>query len=587
MQKRRDLIVGALVVLGSRLATLPRSLWEFDEPLFIEAVRQYEPLQHHPPPPGYPVFIALAKLLNLVLRDPFVSLVGLSLIGTVVGFVALAVALGRLAGSERIGLAGSLLFYFSPVMLVHSVLPISDPAALGLLFLTLLKATQLLGYGERAASDPDAVMFAALAALTIGCRPQFAIAVLPMLLWMLIAIPWRARLVVVASFGVSCLLWFAPLVVSTGGVSRWWGWLTSQAGYFAAHDAAISRGGWSWVQIVFRFVAHPWGPKWLSFPLLLAAAIGLASAIRFRLQGLIALAALCVPYLVFALLMMDPADGPRYALPSLPLVAFLAASGLDRLRRTPLVFGAWALFAVGSAVYVAPFIAERLRSASPPVAAARFAIRTLPPHAVVAYELPLWPHANLLLAQFTTTRLHHGLRDYFDRTEIPVFIYADGEGGDRVAHTFRWRWSEAYGKLTRNHYRVVSIIPLPPRERYRPLSGVYHPERTVLGEQWRWLDQQAELELPDLGAEKVVVSLGLPRDYPFESSEVEISINGERAARLALQRGKSSEVTLVLPAGPARLGFLADKAFVPAERPGTLSRDPRRIAVQLLRIRQL
>ena len=288
---RRDLIAATLVLLGSRLATLPRSLWEFDEPLFLEAVWQYEPLFHHPPPPGYPVFIALAKLLNFFFHDPLTSLVLLSLVASVIGFVALALSVERLAGDATTGILTAVLFYFSPVMLVHSVLPISDPTALAFLFLTLFAATHLLGYGTERPTVRDAVLFGVLAALTVGCRPQFSIAVVPMLLWCISMAPiMRQRWIALGTFGAICLVWLVPLVMAAGGPPRFWAWLGEQAQYFATHDAAISRGGRSWIQIAFRFIAHPWGPKWLSFAILLAAAIGVLPVFRYRSRGLVAFA---------------------------------------------------------------------------------------------------------------------------------------------------------------------------------------------------------------------------------------------------------------------------------------------------------
>src|SRR5688500_1945779 len=208
LAQRRDLIAAALVLLGSRLATLPRSLWEFDEPLFIEAVWQYEPLLHHPPPPGYPVFIALAKLVNFIFHDPLTSLVVLSLVATLVGFVALALSVERLSGDATIGILTSLLFYFSPVMLVRSVLPISDTPGRELLFMSLFAATRLLGYGAELPALRDAVLFGVLAALTVGCRPQFSIAVVPMVLWCISVAPLsRLRWIALATFGLICLAW--------------------------------------------------------------------------------------------------------------------------------------------------------------------------------------------------------------------------------------------------------------------------------------------------------------------------------------------------------------------------------------------
>ena len=47
-------VAGAAIVLISRLLSLPRTPWESDEFLFIQAVRQFDPLRHHPHPPGRP-----------------------------------------------------------------------------------------------------------------------------------------------------------------------------------------------------------------------------------------------------------------------------------------------------------------------------------------------------------------------------------------------------------------------------------------------------------------------------------------------------------------------------------------------------
>lgn len=587
MKKRRELVIAALVVLATRLMTLPRTLWEFDEPLFIQAVTDYEPLLHHPPPPGYPVFILLAKLLNVLIRDPFISLVILSVVASVVGFAAMAISFGRLCGDDRTGIPGAALFYFSPVMLVHSTLPISDPAALGFLGLTLLVMTQLLGYGTRSPMVRDAVAFGVVAALTIGCRPQFAIALVPMVLWAIAAAQGRRfRIPATVAFALTCLLWLVPFVMLSGGPARWWEWMGSQAGYFAEHDAAISRGNIPPVQIAFRFLAHPWGPKWLSFPLLVAAVVGAVRLSRYRSRGLIAFVALTIPYLGFALFMMDPADGPRYALPALPFVAFLAACAFMPPTRVPGARAAPLLYCVMAAIYVMPLIRERVSSPSPPVQAAEYAKTTLPRDTVILYELPLWPHAEFLFNGYKVSRIDEGLRGYANRPDVPVVLYADGERGDAAGMTFQWRESDPYGKLTRNHYRVVSIIPIPAAERYQPIRGVYPSERTVKGEQWRWLDQDAEVELPDLGRTQVAITVGTNEAYPLAENRVTISVNGFAVRTLTLKKHESQEAILDLPPGKARIAFHADRTFIPAELP-TRDRDPRRLSVMLLRVRQL
>ena len=44
--------------------TMPSSPWEFDEILFYQGLSEYNPLAHHPPPPGYPGVIHAGPLIR-------------------------------------------------------------------------------------------------------------------------------------------------------------------------------------------------------------------------------------------------------------------------------------------------------------------------------------------------------------------------------------------------------------------------------------------------------------------------------------------------------------------------------------------
>jgi len=122
-------LAGFAAVVLVRVLTLPRSLWEMDEVLFARAVEHFDPLSHRPHPPGYPLLVGLGKAFNLVFHDPFVSLVALSFVSSLVGYAALVAAFRRIAGegSERVAVAGALLFHLSPAMLVQAPLPMSVP----------------------------------------------------------------------------------------------------------------------------------------------------------------------------------------------------------------------------------------------------------------------------------------------------------------------------------------------------------------------------------------------------------------------------------------------------------------------------
>src|SRR6185295_9207109 len=104
-----------------------------------------------------------------------------------------------------------------------------------------------------------------------------------------------------------------------------------------------------------------------------------------------------------------------------------------------------------------------------------------PPDAMVLYDLSLRPHAEELMPQHRSMPLEPGLTKMCDEPETPAMIFADGGSSSPLAKKFAWPESDAYGKLTRNHYRVVSVMIAPPNRRFAPVSGVYAVERTVDG----------------------------------------------------------------------------------------------------------
>ena len=149
----------------------PASLWEFDEPLFFQALHDYDPAAHHPPPPGYPLFIFFGKLVRLIVPSDFGALVSLSIAASIVGFVLLALAFRELTGDETTGIVAALFFYWSPAMLIHSTLPISEPGAIALLAAALYfdcPGTRLPGYPADATHRATGPHVRALLGLRIG-----------------------------------------------------------------------------------------------------------------------------------------------------------------------------------------------------------------------------------------------------------------------------------------------------------------------------------------------------------------------------------------------------------------------------------
>ncbi|MGZ8832359.1 MAG: hypothetical protein ACXW19_04055 [Thermoanaerobaculia bacterium] len=557
----------------------PASPWEFDEHLFFQGIHHYDPAAHHPPPPGFPLFMGAGHLMRLLIPTDFGALVTLSFIGSIAAFVLFALALGEMAGDLTIGIAAALLFYFSPALLVHSTLPISEPGALALLAAALYFAAKP---GHPATWPP--VLLATFAALTVGWRPQFSIFVVPFFLASLFPMRgWRDRAIALAVFTVVCLAWLIPLAEALGGIKGLIHFEASQAGYLAEHDADLSRSGWTPLQVALRFIAHPWGTKIASFPLLIVAGAGVVEMIRRRERRVIPLAIASAAYLAFALMVMDPADGVRYAIPFVLGTAFFAGVGAVALARrfSAPAYAFVAIFATGSVIYVSSLLSQRGSTWSPPVYAAAIAKSAFPSNAVPLYELPLWPHSQYYFRDRRPLRVNDGLAAYFDRPDVPLFIYADGGSHAPGARVFRWQRSDAYSKLTRNHYRVVSLIPVTPEQRFRAVRGVYAPEREQDGQDWRWLDSPAELQLPHGPARDLTVHVGLPVTYPIEANTLTISVDGGMPRLMRLERGRPIDIRIPIPAGAPIVRFEAARTFIPAEVPGSLNRDVRRLAVKL------
>lgn len=580
-------MAAGLVVFVTRILTAPKTLWESDEHLFVAAVKSFEPLANHPHPPGYPLYVGLGKFAAAFTDNLFAGLVAISILACVVGVVALSLAFRRITGDADLAVSGALLYYFGAAMLVHGTLAMSDGAAIACVALALLAMT----YFPSEATERTAIALGLATSAAIGIRPQLVVPLLPVFVFVLL---WSrdVRKIVAGfvAFGVLSLAWFSQLVDACKGWEKFVAWETRQASYVAQHDAAASRGAHSLGEVASRFVFHPWGPKSIALPILFLALLGAIAFFRTvstegrrRAIPLVAFAAI---HLVFAVAVMDPADAPRYALPWLIAVALFAGLGLG-IVRTSMRFAAApiavvTLIAILSWVYVAPIVVTRYRDPSPGAAAAAYANATYPPNSVILYDLSLRPQAEVLFARYASTAIDKGLAAFYDRPDVPLVAFGDGGALASDAKRFEWPDSDAYGKLTRDHYRVISLDPIEPRERFLPLRGVYPSERTDQLE-WRWLQPEATIRLPRAHGARAELTFGLAHDVPYESNEVRVLVNGVPGPSVTVARKGRTSMTLPLPAGAnVELTIVSARSFAPASV--LHNQDPRVLAVQLLRV---
>src|SRR5262249_49092505 len=111
------------------LPYLPASLEDLDSINFALGMRRYDIAHHQPHPPGYPVFIAAAKLARLALPSEAAALGAVSVVSGALGVLAIAWMFRRLDedATRDVGpLVAATLVITSPLYWFLSARPLSD-----------------------------------------------------------------------------------------------------------------------------------------------------------------------------------------------------------------------------------------------------------------------------------------------------------------------------------------------------------------------------------------------------------------------------------------------------------------------------
>jgi hypothetical protein len=374
--RHREALVLALAigaVFASRFIYLPLTLEDIDSVNFDLGVHQFDPSRDQPHPPGYAVFIGIAKLVHPWFASHAAGLAFPSVLFSALVVLPLYLLFRDLAGRSQAAMACALLI-FNPVFWLNSVRPMSDvtgfAAVIGAQYL-LVSALSLTGAPRL--QTLRWCLGVGLAGLAIGVRVQAGVLVGPILALGFLKLP-RLRVHTIAAFGLACAAWLVPTAVASGGVRRLF---SRQVGVVAealpseplVSSLTLDRMYHAAVSVL----VGPWGSFWLAGAVLLAAAVGVGLMWRAERRSLCLLLLLYLPYGLYHYTLQQT-GGLRYAIPILPLVALPAAVTISR------VIGAYPrrLLAMG-AVFVAlamwvttPALHAFAAGPSPPAGAVRF-----------------------------------------------------------------------------------------------------------------------------------------------------------------------------------------------------------------------
>ncbi len=379
----------------------PLSPFEWDEILFIRAMSRFDIAAHSPHPPGYPVFVGVAKPLYWLTGNAQLALQLVSIIGAVAAVYLLWRLARYLGATRRVATCAAALLAATPGFAFNANVGLSD---------VLGTAGALAGvFALVAAWDrPERLpLAAAVCAVALGVRPQVVAALLPVAAVVIAraarASRWRSLLAAAASGVAASAACWLPAVFLTG-LARFVGALRGQYRWVVEVDHAGQFSRAPLGTLVDRWLIAPFGSTMLALAFWGLLAAGASVLWRARQRRLVAICLLTGGgYLVVAMWTLHIAPSVRYALPAVPFLALLAG-GIGAVRR-PLparlvaaAIGIWCLLAL--AVVAGPALDVRRRRPAPVSEATEWIKANFEPErTTVVYSPSMRPHVTLMLAR--------------------------------------------------------------------------------------------------------------------------------------------------------------------------------------------
>jgi hypothetical protein len=557
----------AIVCAATRFLAMARSLWDWDEALFCLGMRSFDITVHHPHPPGFPVYIALGRIVRTIIPNDFRALQAVNLIAGMLVFPAIFFLARELRFRFVTSVVAAALCAFFPNVWFFGGGAFSDIPSLVLVVFAV-------GFLFRGCRDANAYLIgAALLALAAGIRPQnFVIGLAPGLLatWYRARVAWRdvvfAALIGAITVGVA----FGGAIAATGGYKPYFDAAKEHGEYITRVDSFRSPTRPALWRLFDRFFVKQYQSLALSFLISIFVAISLIAALGARDRAIGWLVLTFGPFALLAWLMLDRYSINRFSIGYCPLFAILAADGIARLtRRWPQAeawvgatliasFFGWtlpALAAVRNTVAPSVLAVEAVRDHLDARSQQLFVARDMDPF--FQYLLPNQPYVHVL-----------------DKRAMPIaldgrqpWILAEADERDHEGFVFH-RERDRLWNIARRHYFDVGLIPV--RSAAQFLSGWSAPEQHE-ALQVRSMSSHGAIKLPGSSGESLLwMQFHVPGSILVSHGMVTISLNGRVLDRFAAQPADNDHEYHVTPApnGAPNLLELSVDGALDAHRTG-------------------
>jgi hypothetical protein len=550
----------ALFCAGTRFLAMARTLWDWDEALLCLGMRSYDVTLHHPHPPGFPVYIALGRIVQTVVPNEFRALQAVNLAAGMLVFPAIFLLARELRLPFVTATIAAALCAFFPNVWFFGGGAFSDVPSLVL----VVFAVAFLFRGCR---DANAYLIgSALLALAAGIRPQnFLIGLAPGVL----ATVCRARaawrdVVFAAMVGtIIVTVAFGGAMAATGGPKPYFASAKEHGQYITRVDSFRSPSRPPLWRLFDRFFIKQYQSIALGFITSIPVFVSIGGALASRDRSIGWLALSFGPFAVFAWMMLDRYSINRFSLGYCPLFAILAADGIRRLTRAwPRIesFAGGALIA-SFFVWTLPALAVVRNTKAPSVLAVEAVAQHLDRRTdelfvagdidpFLLYLLPRYPYVHVL-----------------DKRAMPLsigsrrpWILAEAGAQDRDGFVFHRERGHLWN-IARRHYFDAGVFPVRALPQF--IAGWYPPVRETPFEM-RGMTGHSVTRLPGSRDETTLrIQLRVPDALVAAHATITIVLNGRVIDRFAAayEDDREYHVTPAQNAAPNLLELSIDRTI--------------------------
>lgn len=223
------LLIFSLILLALRIPLVNKFLYEWDSASYVLALGNYNIFHEQPQAPGYILYIALGRMMNLIFQDGNTTFLFLGIVFSILT-VFVVYFLAKNLFNREVAVVSAILLIFNPLFWFYG--------EIGSIYIFQAFFSVLIAFLCYKALKEDGI-YIYLSALVLGIsggfRLDMVLLLFPLWLFCLVhnRIPIKKMLKGLSILVVGVLLWLIPTLVSVGGLENYLELLStvSSAGY--------------------------------------------------------------------------------------------------------------------------------------------------------------------------------------------------------------------------------------------------------------------------------------------------------------------------------------------------------------------